>query len=457
MRLSQFLRSHQARILSEWEDFARRLPDAPDEMSREALRDHARQMLEFIASDLDMPGTTGQQEQPVRGEEKVGDDTSGGQAHGANRLNWGFSIAEMAAEFRALRACVMRLWSEAAERLDAQDLIRFNEALDEALAESIGVYSRNRENRARLLEAMLTHSPEQHFVLDTRGNILFANRAMARAYDTDGEALAGQAVDALDPAFAAEARRQIRHVKRSRSEHRGDFTVTGSEGKVHVIEYLFAPITDARGNVTAVAGTVRDVTRRRAWERKLWRHANHDHLTGVPNRRLFLDRLEQDMRLARRSRNLLALLYVDLDGFKEVNDRLGHDAGDTLLREAAQRIRACTRETDTVARMGGDEFTVVLVDAGTRSDVEGVARAVQTRLSRPYSVGGERIELSGSVGIALYPQHGETADELLMHADEAMYTAKRLGGDRLHFYWPEDSLRRRAADDPSAAGSSRVH
>lgn len=222
----------------------------------------------------------------------------------------------------------------------------------------------------------------------------------------------------------------------TRTERRGELTLTTGKGETRVIEYLFAPLFNPDGNVEAVAANSRDVTERKKGERTLWKHANHDHLTGVPNRRLFRDRLEQDMRLAKRHGETLALLYIDLDKFKDANDHFGHEVGDALLKQAAGRIHSCIRETDTLARLGGDEFTVILMGARDAEAVETVAQVILEQLSRPFFIQHETVRIAGSIGIALYPGHGETVDELAAHADRAMYSVKSAGGGEYAFFQP---------------------
>ena len=158
--------------------------------------------------------------------------------------------------------------------------------------------------------------------------------------------------------------------------------------------------------------------------------ATHDTLTGVPNRTLFYDRLAQAIAAARRYHTTLAILFVDLDGFKPINDTLGHEAGDQLLRTVAERITAIVRKSDTVARLGGDEFTVILSQVAQPGDAATVAENMLRRIAQPVRlVGGER-KVTASVGIAIYPGDGELADTLVRAADTAMYQAKKLGGDR---------------------------
>jgi diguanylate cyclase (GGDEF)-like protein len=158
--------------------------------------------------------------------------------------------------------------------------------------------------------------------------------------------------------------------------------------------------------------------------------AFHDPLTGLPNRALFYDRLGQAIARARRARTGFAVLYLDLDGFKAVNDSFGHDVGDALLQQAAQRIRGCARESDTVARMGGDEFTLILCDIEAAQRVRRVTDCLLHTLSTPFIVGGRSCQVGASIGVALYPDHATTADALVKCADAAMYWAKQGGKNR---------------------------
>lgn len=177
-----------------------------------------------------------------------------------------------------------------------------------------------------------------------------------------------------------------------------------------------------------------DITHRRRAEDEVHWQANYDPLTGLPNRNLLFDRMDQEIRKAQRNRRSLALLYLDLDHFKEVNDSLGHQAGDTLLREAGYRLQACVREVDTVARLGGDEFTVVMGDLSDLTRVDGVAQQILQVLAQPFQIDSERVRVSASVGIALYPGDAQTTQELLNHADHAMYAAKKAGRNRCHYF-----------------------
>jgi diguanylate cyclase (GGDEF)-like protein len=165
--------------------------------------------------------------------------------------------------------------------------------------------------------------------------------------------------------------------------------------------------------------------------------AQHDALTGLPNRPLFEDRLHQAIARARRSGSLVGLLYVDLDRFKLVNDTLGHAAGDTLLRQVAQRLKSCVREGDMVARIGGDEFSVVLNDLENPQDAEGVIQRILETLKQPLVLRGHELFVTTSIGISLYPTDGDEAEELLRKADNALYRGKQQGRNTYQFYTPE--------------------
>ncbi len=184
-------------------------------------------------------------------------------------------------------------------------------------------------------------------------------------------------------------------------------------------------------------GIVRDITERKVAERKIMHLAHHDYLTDLPNRALFLDRLEQAIVLARRAGTKVAIVFLDLDGFKLVNDRLGHDVGDMLLQDVAARLGEIVRSSDTVARVGGDEFTLVLNHIGIKEDASIVAEKIIATLSEPFNLRGEQCQVGCSIGIAVFPEDAEDPKMLLKRADEAMYLAKQDGKNRCKFYMNE--------------------
>jgi len=194
------------------------------------------------------------------------------------------------------------------------------------------------------------------------------------------------------------------------------------------------PVFGDDGTLSSFIAVQSDITERKQFESLMWRNANFDLLSGLPNRRLFWDRLENEIRHAARGRKLAGLFYVDLDRFKEVNDLFGHEAGDRLLRTVGQRIQSCVRKSDTVARIGGDEFTVILSELDSTAYAERVARQVIVALSQPFDIDNARVSLSASVGIAVYPGDGVSAPELFKNADLAMYRAKSGGKNQFSYF-----------------------
>ena len=177
------------------------------------------------------------------------------------------------------------------------------------------------------------------------------------------------------------------------------------------------------------------IERKKAQERLTY-FAQHDPLTGLINRALFRDRLIHAMARSKRKDQPLAVMLLDLDRFKAVNDTLGHDIGDQLLKEVATRLMECVREVDTVARLGGDEFTAILEGISGEDDVLVVAKRIVDSIGSPFQIGPHNISIGVSIGITLYPSDDEDLDELLRHADKAMYAAKQQGGGRYHFHSP---------------------
>ena len=190
----------------------------------------------------------------------------------------------------------------------------------------------------------------------------------------------------------------------------------------------------SNGEVCRVRGMVQDITERREAERKVRLQANYDALTALPNRYMLDEYLEKSIALARRRNERMALMAIDLDRFKEVNDTYGHAIGDQVLQAAAKRMKACLRASDMLARQGGDEFIAVLQSVDFDATVGLVALRVIEEVSRPYQIAGHDISIGASVGIALLPDDGSRIDEILKHADSALYGAKHNGRETLHFF-----------------------
>ena len=196
-------------------------------------------------------------------------------------------------------------------------------------------------------------------------------------------------------------------------------------------------LRDESGTATAIYGVVSDMTEQRKLRARLDFLAHHDALTGLPNRMLFFDRLERAVAAARRDGTRLALLYLDLDGFKEINDSLGHPAGDTLLMQVALRLSASVRDSDTVARMGGDEFTVILRTVRDAPSVARITEKILTALSEPIAIDAQRVRIGVSIGASQFPEHGDQVGTLVALADAAMARSKRGGRNRWSMAIPD--------------------
>ncbi|RJF95774.1 putative bifunctional diguanylate cyclase/phosphodiesterase [Noviherbaspirillum saxi] len=194
---------------------------------------------------------------------------------------------------------------------------------------------------------------------------------------------------------------------------------------------------DPDGKALMATGTLTDISVRKDSDEMVWRHANLDALTTLPNRRLFLERLDLELQKNRRTANRLALLFIDLDGFKQVNDMFGHDAGDLLLMEAGRRLKGGTRNTDLVARLGGDEFAVMLTELHDSDHLEIVCQHILASLAEPFQLSHEIGYVTGSIGISMSPLDALGAEELIRKADQAMYAAKRAGKNQFRYFTQE--------------------
>jgi diguanylate cyclase (GGDEF)-like protein/PAS domain S-box-containing protein len=216
----------------------------------------------------------------------------------------------------------------------------------------------------------------------------------------------------------------------------GNCVLVRRDGAEAAIEDSAAPIHDCRGRVTGAVMVFRDVSRARALSQRMSHLAQHDGLTDLPNRALLNDRLTQAIAFARRRRGRLAVLFLDIDEFKGINDSLGHAAGDRLLQSVSERLLASVRASDTVSRLGGDEFVIVLAEVTDASDAASGADKILRAFGAPHRIGQHELQVTASIGVVTYPEDGGDAPTLMKNADLAMYHAKGSGGNRYQSYAP---------------------
>lgn len=272
--------------------------------------------------------------------------------------------------------------------------------------------------------------PDGVVVVSPDGLIAYANRRAEGMTGYRRGELQGHAVEVLVPQRLRSIHKEHRREYASRMRPRAmgavdhDFMVRRKDGSEFSADIALGPLAGETG----IVAVIRDITDRRRLEALLEHQALHDPLTNLANRTLFFDRLNQSIRLGKRERGQVALVMLDLDRFKEVNDAFGHAVGDAVLREFAARVPGRLRASDTAARLGGDEFAAILPGVTGRGDAERKVRTLLHGFKKPITIDGQRFEIGVSAGLALYPEDGRTVDTLLRRADTNLYAAKRAGG-----------------------------
>jgi diguanylate cyclase (GGDEF)-like protein/PAS domain S-box-containing protein len=281
-------------------------------------------------------------------------------------------------------------------------------------------------------------------ITDLQGIIIYSNPADAEMHGYTAEELTGKYASLFAPVemscpMPAEKIQSMKRWRRESINRRKD-------GSTFPVMLMSDVITDPQGNAVGLITTCEDITPRKEFEAKIINLAHYDTLTTLPNRYLFHDRLSQATASANRYKRIMAVLFVDLDHFKKINDTFGHGMGDKLLRKVADRLTGCVRSSDSVARVnkdltgnvvarfGGDEFTVLLSEVTSQEDITGIAQRILDHLARPLRIDELELFIGASIGIALFPRDGNDVDTLLRKADMAMFHAKESGRNNFHFY-----------------------
>lgn len=297
------------------------------------------------------------------------------------------------------------------------------------------------EERARL--ALIVESSNDAIVsINLDGVITSWNRGAENVFGYTADEIIGSQIYTIIPAERFDERTQIlqRTLDGDQIRH-FETTRIKKDGSLIYVSISSSPILNADGKIIGNAVIAHDITERRKMEEIIKHQAHHDTLTDLPNRQLFMDFLTLELAQARRNEKRLALMFLDLDGFKQVNDTFGHSYGDLLLQEVARRLRGSIRESDTVARLGGDEFTVLMPDLIQTDDVGVVLKKVLGVFETPFVLDDVTVDTTSSIGICMFPDDGECSEELMKKADIAMYDAKGSGKNSYQFYNAEINAR----------------
>jgi diguanylate cyclase (GGDEF)-like protein/PAS domain S-box-containing protein len=307
---------------------------------------------------------------------------------------------------------------------------------------------RRAEAATAQLAAIVESSNDAIIMKDMSGIIISWNTGAERIFGYQASEMIGSSIYKLIPPDRLEEEDRIMGLMRSGRlvDHFETVRLRKGNEPIH-ISVTISPIRDASGRIIGASKVARDITQRLESQARIQHLAHYDALTGLPNRSLLADRMEIAIANAARHSNKLALLFVDLDRFKLVNDSLGHGIGDKLLKAVAERMQDGVRHTDTVSRLGGDEFVVLLSQVKATEDAARVARKLIAALSKPYMIEEHELRLSASVGISIYPDNGSEAGVLLRNADASMYSAKEAGRSQYQFY----------SEDLTASAAARLN
>jgi diguanylate cyclase (GGDEF)-like protein/PAS domain S-box-containing protein len=294
---------------------------------------------------------------------------------------------------------------------------------------------KERESKLLKLSTAVEESPASTIITDFTGKIEYINRRFSEATGYDKEEIIGQNPRLLKSGYTPpDVYKDMWDTLRAGKNWRGELLNKKKDGSLFWEETLISPIKDTFDKITHFVAVKRDITGYKTEMDEAWRQANYDSLTRLPNRNLFEDRLETAVSLAQRENRILGLLFIDLDGFKAINDNFGHEAGDFVLKTTAKRLQLCLRHSDTAARLGGDEFVIIVQDAHSIDAIENVAKKIIRETAQQISFEENTFNISASIGIAIMPRDANSAKNLVRFADVAMYVAKQRGKNDFFHY-----------------------
>ncbi|MBA6350837.1 bifunctional diguanylate cyclase/phosphodiesterase [Colwellia sp. BRX9-1] len=291
------------------------------------------------------------------------------------------------------------------------------------------------EEELKLAASVFTHAGEGIMITDAKGTIINVNNTFVTSTGYSAVEAIGQKPNFLQSGIhPAEFYSEILQVLQSKGAWSGEIWNSRKNGEIHAEMLNISSVKDVHGQISNYVGLFTDITPMKEHQTQLEHIAHYDVLTNLPNRVLLADRLSQSMLQCSRNMQTLAVVFLDLDGFKLVNDEHGHDVGDELLVEISIRMKAALREGDTLARIGGDEFVAVLTNLTKVEDCEPILDRLLLAASEPVTLSNVVLNVSTSIGVTLYPQDSVDADQLMRHADQAMYVAKESGKNRYHLF-----------------------
>ncbi|MBV8618161.1 MAG: EAL domain-containing protein [Curvibacter sp.] len=322
----------------------------------------------------------------------------------------------------------IRLRREVATRTHELSQANLNLAMEVEL-------SKEREKQLNLAASVFTHAREAISITDARGQVVEINQAFTRITGYARDEVLGRNIRILQSGRQGKAFYEAMWQALTTAGHwSGEIWNRRKDGEIYAEMLTISAVRSASGEVANYVGLFTDITTMKEQQQQLEKIAHFDPLTGLPNRVLLAELMQQSMGQALQQRTTLAVVYLDLDGFKSINDRHGHAVGDEVLVKIATRLKAGLREKDILARIGGDEFVAVLVDFESGKDYEPILSRLLESASMPCLLGGEWLQVSASIGMTLFPQDRVDADQLMRHADQAMYVAKQNGKNRYHLF-----------------------
>ncbi|MGO1502748.1 MAG: putative bifunctional diguanylate cyclase/phosphodiesterase [Marinobacter sp.] len=441
-RLSAFLRAEVESILTTWEGQARAASGSASELRSIQLRDGLPEILNAIASHAKNPDST---------RSSVCLSPEAARTHAEHRWNWGFSLQEVTREYGLLRNVIIEKLSQNLTALTGEELMYLFGAVDGAIVESVVSYAeisrRTLTAERRRLQLTLGNIGDGILCTDVEGRINYLNPAAETILGCLQNDVLGKLVGDILVMVDETSGRPVRSMSymtlktHQQEAHPSEIVLLRNDGERVTLEEIVVPLLDADEHFFGVVVTLRDVSKVRGLNEQLAHMATHDALTGLPNRALLKDRLAQELAHAERHGGWVGLMYLDLDLFKEVNDMLGHPAGDELLRQVAGRLEDCVRRTDTVCRVGGDEFIILVGEFDAMESLHELGAKIAASLTAEFQLDSDAVAISTSVGISVFPEDGEDPETLIKHADTAMYQAKAYGRNNVQFFAPEMNRR----------------